>query len=231
METGAWPPINGVTTPGAPSWGCSATPGSRQCSCASQLNIRSDTYSVKNVKQNKIRWRTVMAHLHWWRWIRIPKPDAYIVLCRTFHIAQTRTPTPTLYFCKGHESEFVPGNLNEPLLSKILKLWPKIWTIFNSVSPGGGGGGAGAPPPSAEESASSCGPHRLLFFLRCFFLSAALLTSPRPLPPYRRHCPCRRSSARTDLRSSVCNTCGLCLIPGTRTWKNKNAYHHCVAPV
>ena len=43
--------------------------------------------------------------------------------------------------------------------------------------------------------------------------------SPHPLLPCRRHCPCRRSSARASLRSSVCNTCGLCLIPGTRTWK------------
>ena len=33
------------------------------------------------------------------------KPRGYIVLCRTFHIAQTRTQIPTLYFCIGQESE------------------------------------------------------------------------------------------------------------------------------
>ena len=33
------------------------------------------------------------------------KLDGYIVLCRTVHIAQTRTRIPTPYFCKGEESE------------------------------------------------------------------------------------------------------------------------------
>ena len=34
-----------------------------------------------------------------------PKPDSYIVLCRTFHIAQTRNQIPTPNFCIGQESE------------------------------------------------------------------------------------------------------------------------------
>ena len=48
------------------------------------------------------------------------KPDAYIALHRTFHIAQTRTPIPTPYFFtgQGSESESVPesvsDNVNEP---------------------------------------------------------------------------------------------------------------------
>ena len=48
------------------------------------------------------------------------KPDGYIVQCRTFHIAQTRTRIPTPYFCIGQEarSESVPesvsDNVNEP---------------------------------------------------------------------------------------------------------------------
>ena len=46
------------------------------------------------------------------------KPDGYIVLCRTFHIAQTHTWISTPYFCTGQESksESVPvsGNINEP---------------------------------------------------------------------------------------------------------------------
>ena len=48
------------------------------------------------------------------------KPDGYIVLCRTFHIAQTRTWIPIPYFCTGQESESesvpqsVYGNINEP---------------------------------------------------------------------------------------------------------------------
>ena len=47
------------------------------------------------------------------------KPDGYIVLCGTFHIAQTRTRIPTPYFCIGQESEFqsipesVAGIVNE----------------------------------------------------------------------------------------------------------------------
>ena len=38
------------------------------------------------------------------------KPDGYIVLCRTFLIAQTRTQIPTRYFRIGQEfeSESVP---------------------------------------------------------------------------------------------------------------------------
>ena len=49
------------------------------------------------------------------------KPKGYIVLCRTFHIVQTWTQIPTLYFCTGQESESesvsesVSGNVNEPL--------------------------------------------------------------------------------------------------------------------
>ena len=48
------------------------------------------------------------------------KLDGYIVLCRTFHIAQIVTWIPTPYFCVGQESEnesipeFVSGNENEP---------------------------------------------------------------------------------------------------------------------
>ena len=48
------------------------------------------------------------------------KPDGYIVLCRTFHIAQTRTRIPTPYFSIGQESESEPvaesisGHVNEP---------------------------------------------------------------------------------------------------------------------
>ena len=33
------------------------------------------------------------------------KPNCYIVLCRTFHIAQTSTLIPAPYFCIGQESE------------------------------------------------------------------------------------------------------------------------------
>ena len=46
------------------------------------------------------------------------KANGYIVICRTFHIAQTRIPTP--YFCIGQESksesvpESISGNVNEP---------------------------------------------------------------------------------------------------------------------
>ena len=36
------------------------------------------------------------------------KPNGYIVLCKTFHIAQTR-------ICFGQQSESVSGNVNEPL--------------------------------------------------------------------------------------------------------------------
>ena len=32
-------------------------------------------------------------------------PNGYIVLCRTFHIAETRTQIPTPYFCVGQESQ------------------------------------------------------------------------------------------------------------------------------
>ena len=47
------------------------------------------------------------------------KLDGYIVLCRTFHIAQIQNRIPTPYFfCIGQESESVPesvsGNVNEP---------------------------------------------------------------------------------------------------------------------
>ena len=42
--------------------------------------------------------------------------------CRTFHIAQARTPIPTPYFCIGQESESecVSGNVNEPLQTQLL---------------------------------------------------------------------------------------------------------------
>ena len=49
------------------------------------------------------------------------KPDGYIVLCRTFHIVQTRTPVPTVHFCTGQESvsdcvpESISGSVNELL--------------------------------------------------------------------------------------------------------------------
>ena len=51
-----------------------------------------------------------MAYLHWQRRTqerdsgRDSKPNDYIVLCRTFHIAQTWTRIPTPYFCIGQES-------------------------------------------------------------------------------------------------------------------------------
>ena len=54
------------------------------------------------------------------------KPNGYIVLCRTLHIAQTRTSIPTPYFLLGRESESqsVPEslsyNVNEPLNNKIV---------------------------------------------------------------------------------------------------------------
>ena len=46
------------------------------------------------------------------------KPNSYIVLCRTFHIAWTRSRIPTHYFCTGQESESesVPESVNEPLV-------------------------------------------------------------------------------------------------------------------
>ena len=56
------------------------------------------------------------------------KPDGYIVLCRTFHIAQTWTSIPTPYFCIGQESESesvlesISDNINEPLNSKTVML-------------------------------------------------------------------------------------------------------------
>ena len=67
----------------------------------------------------------VMAYLHCWTRMQIltfldldSKPNGCIVLCRTFHIAQTWTWIPTPYFSTGQESEFVPecisGNINEP---------------------------------------------------------------------------------------------------------------------
>ena len=47
------------------------------------------------------------------------KPDGYIVICRTFHIAQTQSRIPTPYFCIGQESESVPvsesGSVFKPL--------------------------------------------------------------------------------------------------------------------
>ena len=43
------------------------------------------------------------------------KPDGYIVLYRTVHIAQTQIWIPTPHLCKGQESESVCGHLNEPL--------------------------------------------------------------------------------------------------------------------
>ena len=33
------------------------------------------------------------------------KPNGYILLCRTFHIAQAWTRIPTPHFCTGQESE------------------------------------------------------------------------------------------------------------------------------
>ena len=36
------------------------------------------------------------------------KPNDYFVLCRTFHIAQSRTGIPTIYFCVGQESKSAP---------------------------------------------------------------------------------------------------------------------------
>ena len=58
--------------------------------------------------------------------------DGYIVLCRTFHIAQTRTQTPTPYFCTGQESEFqsVSGNVNEPFLRPT-----RTQIVINSIQP------------------------------------------------------------------------------------------------
>ena len=60
------------------------------------------------------------------------KLDGYIVLCRTFHIAQTRTQTPTPYFCTGQESEFqsVSGNVNEPFLRPTLATHLKFIMIM-----------------------------------------------------------------------------------------------------
>ena len=43
------------------------------------------------------------------------KPDGYIVLYRTVHIAQTQIWIPTPHLCKGQESESVCGHVNEPL--------------------------------------------------------------------------------------------------------------------
>ena len=48
------------------------------------------------------------------------KPNGYIALCRTFHIAQNQTLIPTPYLCLGQESEFeavpqsISGNVIEP---------------------------------------------------------------------------------------------------------------------
>ena len=66
------------------------------------------------------------------------KPDGYIVLCRKFHIAQTRTRIPTLYFCTGQESESdsvpesVSGNVNEPLNACYLCF--VVWKASPSVN-------------------------------------------------------------------------------------------------
>ena len=55
------------------------------------------------------------------------KPNGYIVLCKTFHIAQTLTWIPTRYSYIGQESESesvpesVPDNVNEPLGSVYTK--------------------------------------------------------------------------------------------------------------
>ena len=47
------------------------------------------------------------------------KLNGYIVLCRTFYIAHTRTEIPTPYFCIEQESESVPvsesGKVFKPL--------------------------------------------------------------------------------------------------------------------
>ena len=62
------------------------------------------------------------------------KPGGYIVLCRTFHIAQTWTLIPTPYFCTGQESESVSGNVNEP--SETLQNGSSSKNIFSgSISP------------------------------------------------------------------------------------------------
>ena len=59
------------------------------------------------------------------------KPDGYIILCTTFHIAQTRTRIPTHYFCTGQESESesvpesVSGSVNGP--KRMIKERPTWW--------------------------------------------------------------------------------------------------------
>ena len=60
------------------------------------------------------------------------KLDGYIVLCRTFHIAPTRTQVPAPYFCTGLESEFEPvsGNVNEPFLRPTLATHLKFIMIM-----------------------------------------------------------------------------------------------------
>ena len=54
----------------------------------------------------------------------VSKPDGYIVLCRTFHIARTWTRIPTLYFCVGQESKSksISSNVNEPWSDRITEV-------------------------------------------------------------------------------------------------------------
>ena len=77
----------------------------------------------------KIGWRecTLMAHLHCGRWtwvqtwIRIPNPIATLYWAEHVRIAQTRTLSPTPYFCIGRESESesVPESVSgNPLFNK-----------------------------------------------------------------------------------------------------------------
>ena len=47
-----------------------------------------------------------------------PNPMATLYYAEHVHIPQTRTQTPTSYFCTGQESESAPDNVNKPLTCK-----------------------------------------------------------------------------------------------------------------
>ena len=70
------------------------------------------------------------------------KLDGYIVLCRTFHIAQTWTQTFTPCFCVGQASESISGNVNEPLQEAL----HTGTDLGFSVGTGGGGEDLDADP-------------------------------------------------------------------------------------
>ena len=66
------------------------------------------------------------------------KPNGYIVQYRTFHIAWTWTLIPTLYFCKGQESEpeSVSSNVNDPLLwCERATIHTEHWSFRLHLSP------------------------------------------------------------------------------------------------